>query len=534
MSVEITQELRDAEARFRGIFENAVEGIYQSTPEGRYLVVNTALARMYGYDRPEDLMCEVSDIQRQIYVDPKFRVQFQQEIESSGVIRGLEYQVRRRDGEIIWISESARVVRDATGSVRYYEGFIDDITARKVAEAEKARLEKQILHAQKMEAIGTLAGGIAHNFNNVLCAIIGFTELALQDEEIKRPTRESLKTALDSSMRAAKLVQRILSFSRRSETKHQPVKLSSVLKEVAPLLSATLPSSIQINQTVETEKDVILGDAGELHQVIMNLGVNAKHAMALKGGRLDIAVKHYDLKEAQASAWGLAPGSYAHLMVRDTGHGMSRETMEQIFEPFFTTKPADRGTGLGLTFVRKVVNDYQGHIDVESEVGEGTAFHLYFPRSTQEPVIVAAPETQPLRGQRERVLVVDDEVLILSLIQQRLILLGYRVVTRADSLSAMETISRDPSKFDLVITDHTMPSLQGADLAEKIGDIRPDLPVILMTGLDPTPGFGGSRYASRRAVVQKPIDFARLSQHLRGFLDGRSSKPNENENQAAN
>lgn len=540
MSTEIIQELRDAEAKYRGIFENAVEGIYQSTPDGRYLAVNTALARMYGYERPEDLLREVSDIQRQIYVDPKFRVQFQHEIETAGVIRGLEYQVRRRDGAVIWISESARVVRDPSGGVRYYEGFIDDITARKHAEAEKARLEKQMLHSQKMEAIGTLAGGIAHNFNNVLCAIIGFTELALQDEEIKRPTRESLKTALDSSTRAAKLIQRILTFSRTAEAQRHPIKVTDVLKEVIPLLSATLPSSIQISQIIETDKDVVLADSNELHQVLMNLGVNAKHAMSLRGGRLEIGLRVAEVEEVRAVEWGVSPGDYVHLAVRDTGHGMSREIMGKIFEPFFTTKPADRGTGLGLTFVRKIVGDYGGHIDVESQEGHGATFHLYFPQSHEVPLPIKTDDPQPLRGQRERLLIVDDEVLILSLIQQRLIMLGYRVVTRADSLSAMETISRDPSKFDLVITDHTMPSLQGADLAEKIGDIRPDLPVILMTGLNPSPGFGGSRYASRRAVVQKPIDFARLSRHLRELLDvnyshnGSISQNNAIGKQAAN
>jgi PAS domain S-box-containing protein len=519
MSTETIQELRDAEAKFRGIFENAVEGIYQSTPDGRYLAVNAALARMYGYERPEDLLNQVSDIQRQIYVDPRFRVQFQQEIETNGVIRGLEYQVRRRDGNVIWISESARVVRDPSGAVRYYEGFIDDITARKQAEAEKLRLEKQMLHAQKMEAIGTLAGGIAHNFNNVLCAIIGFTELALMDEDIKRPTRESLKTALDSSSRAAKLIQRILTFSRTAETQRHPVKLTTVLQEVIPLLTATLPSSIEISQIVETDQDIVLADPSELHQVLMNLGVNAKHAMSLRGGCLVFQLDLAQIEPAQGVAWGVSEGCYVHLGVRDTGHGMSPEVMEKIFEPFFTTKPADKGTGLGLTFVRKIVCDYGGHIEVESQEGRGTTFHLYLPKSGGVPLSSRVEDQQIFRGKSERLLVVDDEVLILSLVQQRLRMLGYRVVTRADSLSAMETFSRDPSKFDLVITDHTMPCLQGADLAEKIGDIRPDMPVILMTGLNPSPAFSSSPYASRRAVVQKPIDFAKLSRHLREFLD---------------
>ncbi len=192
----MTSKTGDAEAKYRGIFENAIEGIYQSTPTGRYLMVNPALARMYGYDDPGEMLRGVSDIQNQIYADPSFRQRFRQEIEAVGAVHGLEYQVRRRDGSIIWISETARVVRGSDGSPDYYEGFVEDITARKEAEKEKERLEKQALHLQKMEAIGALAGGMAHDFNNVLSAILGYTELALLDHHIKGPTRDNLQLAL--------------------------------------------------------------------------------------------------------------------------------------------------------------------------------------------------------------------------------------------------------------------------------------------------------------------------------------------------
>jgi CheY-like chemotaxis protein len=245
--------------------------------------------------------------------------------------------------------------------------------------------------------------------------------------------------------------------------------------------------------------------------VLMNLGVNAKHAMSLQGGRLEFILGATEIGLAAGLKWGVSTGSYVHIDVRDNGHGMSPEVLEKIFEPFFTTKPAGRGTGLGLTFVRKIVGDYGGHVEVESREGHGTTFHLYFPKSggvAWQPVV---EHNEPLRGKRERLLVVDDEILILTLLQQRLRGMGYRVVTRADSLSAMEVFSRDPYGFDLVITDHTMPCLQGADFAEKIGDIRPDIPVIMVTGLNPSPTFVTSRYASRRAIVQKPIDFPTLS-----------------------
>jgi PAS domain S-box-containing protein len=511
--------LRDAEAKYRGMFENAIEGIYQSTPDGRYLAVNAALARMYGYDSPEEMMGQVSDIQNQIYVDPAFRERFRREIESAGVVRALEYQVRRRDGSTLWISESARAVCGADGAVQYYEGFIEDINQRKTSEAERTRLEKQVLHTQKMDAIGTLASGMAHDFNNVLCAILGYIELALLDPQIEGRTRDNLDLALRSAERARDLIKRILTFSRPTDAHYRPLKISPILKEAVKFLNATLPSSIEIQVEVRTDGDVVLADPSDMHQAIMNLGVNAKHAMAAKGGRLEYLLDVVTLDAAQAAKMSLTAGNYVHLQARDSGHGMSREVLERVFEPFFTTKPAGRGTGLGLTFIHKMVSRCQGRIDVESEEGKGTTFHIYLPQST-EPAVPLKPDTnQVLRGHREQILVVDDEVLLLSMMQQRLRQMGYLVITRADSISAMETFSADPNKFDLIITDHTMPTLQGADLAEKMGDIRPDVPVILISGLNPTPDFLRSRYAPLRAVLSKPIDFVQLSHRLRQFLD---------------
>lgn len=526
--MDTVEQLREAEARYRGMFENAVEGIYQSTPDGRYLTVNTALARMYGYERAEEVLNNVSDIQSQIYVDPAMRERFKETIESAGVVHSLEYQVRRRDGSVIWISESARVVRDASGNIHHYEGFIDDITARKNAEAERARLEKEMLHAQKMDAIGTLAGGMAHDFNNILCAILGYTDLALNDPQVKGMTRDNLQNALKSAMRAKELIKRILSFSRPMELEARPLKLGAVVREGTKLLNATLPSSIDISVTIRTDDDIVLADATEMHQIVMNLGTNAGHALKPKGGRLTYEVDCVDLDAGQASALGIPSAAYVHLSVRDTGHGMTREVVERIFEPFFTTKAPGRGTGLGLTLVQRIVTRTKGHIKVESQPGEGTTFHIYLPKSTL-PLPPRHPDDhQLIRGKREQILVVDDEIPVLTMLQQHLRKLNYRVITRADSVDAMATFRAEPARFDLVITDHTMPSLLGAELAERLGDIRPDLPVILMTGLNQPPDFTGSPYARRRAVFQKPIDFVQLSHQLRRLLDLRSSPASAN------
>ena len=516
--------LKDAEAKYRGMFENAVEGIYQSTPDGQFLAVNTALARMYGYERPEDLLSQVSDIQSQIYADPTFRERFKQQIDRDGFVHNLEYQVRQRNGETIWISESARAVRDENGDIRFYEGFIDNISARKEAEIERARLEKQMLQAQKMDAVGTLAGGMAHDFNNILCAILGYTELALFDNKVEGRTRENLQSVFKSAQRAQDLIKRILTFSRPKETDRRPLKLSPVIQEAVKLLNATLPSSIEILVTIKSDEDVVVADATEMHQVIMNLGTNAGHAMKAKGGKLEYILEDVQLNPAQADLLSLAPGHFVHLIARDTGCGMNCETVEKIFEPFFTTKAPGRGTGLGLTLVQKIITRSAGQVSVESELDKGTAFHIYLPYS-REPVVADEASGKVLHGKNERILIIDDELPVLSMMQQRLRKMGYRVVTRADSIEALRTFRAEPTQFDLVITDHTMPSMLGAELAEKVGDLRPDLPVVLMTGLNQPPNLSESPYASRRAVFQKPIDFVELSHRLRKFLDHPNSRP---------
>jgi PAS domain S-box-containing protein len=511
--------LKDAEAKYRGIFENAVEGIYQSTPDGHYLMVNTALARMYGYERPEDMLNQVSDIQSQIYVDPTLRERFKQQIDRDGSVHDLEYQVRQRNGNVIWISESARAVRDEAGNIRLYEGFIDNITARKEAEAERARLEKQMLQAQKMEAVGALAGGMAHDFNNILCAILGYTELSLFDQKVEGRTRDNLQSVFKSAQRAQDLIRRILTFSRPKETERRPLKLSGIIYEAVKLLNATLPSSIEICVSIKTNEDVVIADATEMHQIIMNLGTNAGHAMKNKGGRLEYDLELVRLDAAAAAALSLSAGSFVHLVTRDTGRGMSREILERVFEPFFTTKAPGRGTGLGLTLVHKIVARTGGKILVESEEDKGTTFHIYLPQSHEPIGPIDGDDKKILPGHNERILIVDDEILVLSMMQQRLRQMGYRVVTRADSLEALHTFRAEPQKFDLVITDHTMPSMLGAELAEEVGHLRPDLPVVLMTGLNEPPNLTDSRYAARRAVFQKPIDFVELSRRMRKFLD---------------
>jgi CheY-like chemotaxis protein len=354
--------------------------------------------------------------------------------------------------------------------------------------------------------------------------MLGYTELALTDSNVKGLTRDNLDMVLKSANRARDLIRRILTFSRPTDAQQRPLKLGGMLKEVVKLLGATLPSSVSIHVDIRTEEDVVVADATEMHQVIMNLGTNAGHAMKSNGGRLDFELEKIDLDFDGAKGLSIPAGAYVHLIVRDNGRGMSPEVLERIFEPFFTTKAPGRGTGLGLALVQKIISRSNGHIKVNSQEGHGTIFHLYLPKSNELPALASADKSQLLKGRREQILVVDDEIPVLDMMQQRLRKMGYRVTTRADSREAMKTFCADSKHFDLVITDHTMPDLLGAELAEEMNGVRPDLPVILMTGLNQPPDLSASPYAPLRTVFQKPIDFVELSHCLRRYLDHENGK----------
>jgi PAS domain S-box-containing protein len=372
--------LRATERKYRGFFEHSIEGAYQSTAEGQYLSVNPALARLYGYASAAEMMAAVGNIARDVYVDAGMRQKFREIIERDGEVRNLEYQVRQRGGEVLWISESARAARNRRGQVVYYEGTIRNISARKRAEAEAARLEQQLLQLQKMEAIGTLASGIAHDFNNILGGIMGYVELAQDDLPPGSAPASHLQEVMGALHRAKQVVRQILTFSRQSPPQRQRIRLGIIVEEVVLLLRATLPSTIVIRQEITADEDETIADPAQIHQVLLNLGTNASHAMAAKGGSLLVRLESVSLGDpGPAPVVVLASGRYLKLTVQDTGHGIRPEILRRIFEPFFTTKPVGEGTGLGLSVVHGIVKSHGGDIHVESVPTAGTTFHVYLP-----------------------------------------------------------------------------------------------------------------------------------------------------------
>jgi len=393
--------------------------------------------------------------------------------------------------------------------------------AEDVSRQEIEKMQARFRQVQKMEAIGTLAGGIAHDFNNILSAIIGYTELALYFDSEATSSRELLEQVLKASNRAKDLVAQILTFSRQSEQELKPVMISLLIKENLRLLRTSLPTTIEIRQNITAKSSTVLADPTQIHQVLMNLCTNASHAMRENGGVLDVSLIPFDLDPNAATHYpDLTPGPYLKLTVSDTGHGMNRAVMEHIFDPFFTTKEPGRGAGMGLSVVHGIVTSYGGTIIPESEPGKGTTFHVFFPR-LEKKIPAEAETVSPILTGNECILFVDDEEAITHMGQQMLERLGYEVFARTSSIEALEVFRSQPDKFDLILTDQIMPNMTGENLAKKIMQIRPEIPIVLCTGFTETITPEKARAMGFRELLLKPIVIRDLAEAIRRVLDGK-------------
>jgi PAS domain S-box-containing protein len=379
---------------------------------------------------------------------------------------------------------------------------------------ERKNMEAQLIQAQKMEAIGTLAGGIAHDFNNILGAIIGYADMAQEELPQDSPTLECIDEILRAGERAKKLVEQILAFSRRHDAERKPLLMVPLIKEIVKLLRPMLPSTIRIKQNIQVQDPLILADATQIHQVLMNLCTNAAHAMQEKGGTLTIGLKPVTVQEEDPLLSGhLAAGNYLELQVADDGHGINEKIQHLIFDPFFTTKRTGEGTGMGLSVVHGIVKSYGGHIRLESKVGEGTSFFIYLPLLHEQATQENTQKTASATGGTERILLIDDQDFMLEMMSRSLSRLGYRVTAQESSRDALQLFQSDPLAFDLVITDQTMPFLTGADMASEMLQIRPDIPIILCTGYSSTISPEQAEFIGIREYVMKPVvmsDFTRL------------------------
>jgi PAS domain S-box-containing protein len=498
------EALAEKETQFRQMtacLADVLYGVDGHTGEFSYL--SPAFARIFGYT-PEDvhLLGGRDKFLSTVIQDDKF-----------GAQRGLFVAMQQTPSEAstLWVSwwrckdgkrkfiEDLSIPAYAGGRLQATYGVLRDIT-------ERRQMEKRMQQAEKMEAIGTLAGGIAHDFNNMLGAMFGYAYLLQQDTVGNSLAQESVAEILTAANRARDLVRQILTFSRQREQKPQVIKLDTVIQEVIKFLRASLPAHIKIEKELAAETPAVLADSTQIYQVTMNLATNALHAMEDGPGRLQVRLDPVLPAEPLLRAHPeLKPILYARLTVADTGQGMDAKTLERIFEPFFTTKPVGKGTGLGLAVVHGIVKAHNGVITVDSQVGQGTTFTLYFPALAQAETSTPTAAGAVPRGHGQKILVVDDETALTSALQKMLRRLDYQVTTCNQAGAAIRLVREHPEQFDLVITDLTMPEMNGVEVARQLRALHPDLAVILVSGYSVSVAAEHLREVGICERLEKPV-----------------------------
>jgi signal transduction histidine kinase/ActR/RegA family two-component response regulator len=408
---------------------------------------------------------------------------------------------RRKDGTRHPDEVTITPVKDQHGEITHFIAIKRDLTKQR-------QLEAQFLQAQRMEAVGTLAGGIAHDFNNILGAILGCTEMAAMDAGGNAAVLQNLTLVTKAARRATELVHHILAFSGQPDAAPKPLRLDAVITEAVALLRASLPTSVELRSTFAAATPTVLANPTQVHQIIMNLGINAWHAMQGRPGVIDLTL---EVVEADHTRVGPRAGRCVRLSVRDTGHGMTPATQARIFEPFFTTKAPGEGTGLGLATVHGIMKSCQGEIAVSSEVGQGTTFQLYFPALAATAPEIGASEAPAIRGHGQHILFVDDEAALVAWGTAALKRLGYRVTGQTSVTDALAAVTADARRFDLVITDLTMPAMTGFEFAAQVRAVRADLPVLFTTGYNAAMNAELVRRHGIEAFLQKPVPFRTLA-----------------------
>ncbi|MCC7535998.1 MAG: response regulator [Deltaproteobacteria bacterium] len=516
------QALRRSEERLRAVVEHTPNVAIQWYDENaRVVLYNEASRRMFGWvgqsavgrtlgelgfpaTEAEKLASAIRDVKQGGQPVGPAEFHFQHPDGTPGVLLSTVFEVPKSD-------DGARFV------------CMDvDITPRKRAEEERRMLEAQLHQSQRMQSLGTLAGGIAHDFNNILAAIRGNTDLALHELPEGHPARQSVVEIGKASRRATELVRQILTFGRREEPRREPVRLRSVIEEALRLLRATLPSSIRIEADLSASTPAVFADSTQIHQVVMNLGTNAAHAIGTRGGVIAISSGALDVGPEQAATHPrLAEGRYARVSVRDDGRGMDAATAQRVFEPFFTTKAPGVGLGLGLSVVHGIIESHEGAITVESELARGTTFVFYLPAADVTLGETLEPRAITLSGLGEHILYVDDEEALVHLAKRSLTRLGYRVTGHSDPTRALLDFRARPTEFDVVITDIAMPRLTGHELARELLAIRADVLVVMTSGFVRPEDAEAARELGINDVVPKPSTVQELGQVLHRLLSAR-------------
>ena len=509
----ITKALQHSEARYRSLFERNRAGVFRSTHEGRFLDCNQAFAELFGYTRQELLKLPASVLypggkeERDVRIAAFLKTR---------QMTDMEICYLRKDGNPVWVIQNVIAVKDEDGR-DVTEGTMVDIS-------ERRNLEEKLRQSQKMEAIGRLAGGIAHDFNNLLTVIEGYSRMLLDHLQNDRDAQVQIKRIEDAAERAASLTQQLLAFSRKQVLQPKVINLNSLVENLGSLLQRLIGEHIDLQTTTAPNLGQVKADGVQIEQVIMNLVVNARDAMP-EGGRLTLETGNVDLDKSYAVDHpSVSPGPYVMLAVSDTGAGMTPETQARVFEPFFTTKELGRGTGLGLSMVYGIVKQSGGHIWIYSEVGHGTTFKVYLPRTEEaaESPSVRQPTASTIRG-CETILLVEDDQALRDLVQSILASCGYSVVAPKDSQEAQIICEQRAPSLHLLLTDVVMPGISGRALAQTILSRNPAAKVLFMSGYTENAIIHHGVLDTGTHFLQKPFTPSILAAKVREVLDHRNT-----------
>jgi PAS domain S-box-containing protein len=517
-AVRIAQNMTQSLRAQAGLLDLTHDAVFLRDRHNTIRYWNRAASDTYGFSAEEVIGRTADDLLRTRF--PLSLEELWRELEETGRWEG-ELVHARKDGSEIVVTSRWAVQKDMHGAIEAILETNNDVTEHRREQEERRRLEASLLQASKLEAMGTLAGGIAHDFNNILGAILGYGELAQTEAAPGSALRRYVDSVMSAGQRAKSLVARILAFSRSGLGQRIPVRVQSIVAEALDLLSASLPDDVQIERNLVADDAAVVGDPTQIHQVVLNLSTNAVQAMK-DGGMLRVGLEVVSVEAPLALVAGtVAPGEYLRLSVSDTGPGIELSLRDRIFDPFFTTKGVGVGTGLGLSLVHGIASELGGGVDVQSEIGRGTTFEVYLPCCGRAPEVEPEPETLP-SGNGETIMLVDDEEVLVRLGEEMIAKLGYEPVGYTSPLDALEAFRADPARFDIVLSDETMPGMTGSQLAERIRAISSDVPIVLMSGYAAAPLAARARAVGAIDVLNKPLVARDIARSLKAALHRRT------------